>query len=458
METDMQSTASPGAAASLIDSRPLSAYQRLILVLCGSVIFLDGLDTQSISVATKAMAQGLDVPLASFGAVFSVLQLGGLIGTFVFGYLADRVGRRPLVVTAALLIATLTLGTASVQTYTQLLIVRFLGGIGLGGIFPCVLALGAEYVHSRARGLAVALLFANYSLGAAVGAVINGYVLAHFGWRAVYVVGGALSIAAALAIVVWLPESPHFLISRGKTLKLRAVFERLFPNEKIDIEQLRPNAAASAAHATARKGVPVREIFSEGRAGITLLLLGILMLSYATIKVMTVWLTPLLQTAGISVVQTSFVLASLDIGSMLGLGFAGYLVSRFGPTRSLLPALLALAVTTVVVAFEVTRFAALVPAGFVIGFTGGIGQSAPLALFALIFPTRVRSTALGLGGAAGQIGKIGSPMLVGAVLANGWKPDSILFAVALLPAIGVLLMLFARLSRRQAVANVSQSV
>ncbi|OUL84270.1 MFS transporter [Paraburkholderia hospita] len=452
----MQSTATPGAAAALIDSRPLSAYQRLILVLCGSVIFLDGLDTQSISVATKAMAHALDVPLASFGVVFSVLQLGGLIGTFVFGYLADRVGRRPLVIAAALLIGALTLGTASVQNYTQLLIVRFLGGIGLGGIFPCVLALGAEYVHSRSRGLAVAVLFANYSLGAAVGAVVNGYVLANFGWRAVYVVGGALSIAAALAIVAWLPESPHFLISRGKAHKLRAVFARLFPNETIDVEQLRLNAAEGATQA-ARKGVPVREIFSEGRAGITLLLLGILMLSYATIKVMTVWLTPLLQTAGISVVHTSYVLASLDIGSMLGLGFAGYLVSRFGPTRSLLPALLVLAVTTVVVAFEVTRFAALLPSGFVIGFTGGIGQSAPLALFALIFPTRVRSTALGLGGAAGQIGKIGSPMLVGAVLANGWKPDTILFAVALLPAIGVLLMLLVRLSRRYAAASVSQS-
>jgi AAHS family 4-hydroxybenzoate transporter-like MFS transporter len=454
METDMQSTASPGAAAALIDSRPLSAYQRLILVLCGSVIFLDGLDTQSISVATKAMAHALDVPLASFGAVFSVLQLGGLIGTFVFGYLADRVGRRPLVVAAAMLIAALTLGTASVQSYTQLMIVRFLGGIGLGGIFPCVLALGAEYVHSRSRGLAVAVLFANYSLGAAVGAVVNGYVLAHFGWRAVYVVGGALSIAAALAIIVWLPESPHFLVSRGKTRKLRALFELLFPNEKIDVEQLRLNVPTDAS---ARKGVPVREIFSEGRAGITMLLLGILMLSYATIKVMTVWLTPLLQTAGISVAQTSFVLASLDIGSMLGLGFAGYFVSRFGPMRSLLPALLVLAVTTVVIAFEVTRFAALLPSGFVIGFTGGIGQSAPLALFALIFPTRVRSTALGLGGAAGQIGKIGSPMLVGAVLANGWKPDTILFAVALLPAIGVLLMLLVRLSRRYTVASVSQS-
>lgn len=452
----MPATPAPGAAAALIDSRPLSPYQRLVLVLCASVIFLDGLDTQSISVATKLMAVSLNVPLASFGAVFSVLQLGGLIGTFLFGYLADRIGRRPLVIVAALLIGLLTLGTASVETYTQLMIVRFLGGVGLGGIFPCVLALGAEYVHSKSKGLAVALLFANYSLGAALGAVLNGYVLAHAGWRAVYVVGGTLSIIVALAIIVWLPESPHFLVSRGRTEKLRRVFARLYPREHVDIDSLRVQMPSDIDAAT--RGVPVREIFSGGRLGITLLLLGILALSYATIKVMTVWLMPLLQTAGIPVVKASWVLASLDIGSMIGLGLAGYVVSRFGPTRSLLPALLLLALTTMLVSMEISKLAVLLPSGFVIGLTGGIGQSAPLALFAIIYPTRVRSTALGLGGAAGQVGKIASPMLVATVLSMGWKPDTILLAVAVLPAIGVLLILAMRLSRHAKVSSVSQRV
>ncbi|WP_438393118.1 MFS transporter [Caballeronia sp. DA-9] len=442
----------------MIDGRPLSPYQRLVLVLCGSVIFLDGLDTQSISVATKSMAVALDVPLASFGAVFSVLQLGGLLGTFIFGYLADRIGRRPLVIVAALLIGFLTLGTASVETYTQLMIVRFLGGVGLGGIFPCVLALGAEYVHSKSRGFAVALLFANYSLGAALGAMLNGYVLAHAGWRAVYLVGGGLSIAVALAIIVWLPESPHFLVSRGKTKKLRRVFERLYPRETIDIDVLRLRPCSTADDAPATAGVPIREIFGEGRLGVTLLLLGILVLSYATIKVMTVWLMPLLQTAGIPVVKASWVLASLDIGSMIGLGLAGYVVSRFGTTRSLLPALLLLTMTTVLVGMEISKIAVLVPSGFVIGLTGGIGQSAPLALFALIYPTRVRSTALGLGGAAGQVGKIASPMLVAIVLSIGWKPDAILLSVAVLPAIGVLLIIGLRLSRNAKASGISQHV
>jgi AAHS family 4-hydroxybenzoate transporter-like MFS transporter len=154
-----------------------------------------------------------------------------------------------------------------------------------------------------------------------------------------------------------------------------------------------------------------------------------------------VWLTPLLQTAGVPVLQTSYVLSGLDIGSMLGLGLAGYVIGKFGPVRSLLPAVLVLAATIVLIAFQAASFAILLPSGFVIGFAGGIGQSAPLALFAQIYPTSIRSTALGLGGTAGQIGKIASPMLVGTLLASGWQAHSILLAVALLPAGGVLLTL-----------------
>ncbi len=434
----MREQRSAHGALELIDSRPFSAYQRIILALCGSVIFLDGLDTQSISVATKSMSVALNIPLSDFGLIFSALQLGGLIGTVLFGYLADRLGRRPLVVISAFLIAGLTLGTAAVDTYAGLLFVRFIGGIGLGGIFPCVLALGSEYVSRKHRGLAVGLLYANYSLGAAIGALVNGYVLTTLGWRAVFALGGALSIATALAMLVWLPESLSYLILRGRTDKLRAVFGRLYPKDSFDPDELPTERVATT---TRPQQVPVRAIFGEGRSAVTLVLLGVLLFSYATIKVMTVWLTPLLQAKGVPVMQTSAILSGLDIGSMLGLGVAGYVIGKFGPTRSLLPALLLLGATVILMSYQVANFSVLLPSGFVIGFTGGIGQSAPLALFAQVYPTRMRSTALGLGGTAGQIGKIASPMLVGTVLAYGCQPDSILLGMALLPALGALLIL-----------------
>jgi AAHS family 4-hydroxybenzoate transporter-like MFS transporter len=431
------------AASKIIDARPVSLYQYFILVLCGALIFMDGFDTQSISVATKAMSASLSIPLARFGDVFSVLQFGGVIGTFLCGYLADKYGRRPVTIGLALCIAFSTIATAHVHTYSELMAVRFIGGIGLGGAFPCVLALGSEYVKSTSRATIVAILFANYSLGAAAGAVFNGYIMAHYDWTMVFLLDGGLSLISALLIIVWLPESPQFLLLRNRQTTLLKIFRRFYPAEQIQL-QVDPVMAENAQKKAVK--VPVSTMFAKGRLFSTLILLGILLLSYATIKVMTVWLTPLLQTAGVSILQTSTVLASLNIGSMIGLGFAGYIIDRFGPVKALGPALAVLTASVLLAANNMSDVSILVPAGFFIGMAGGIGQSAPIALFALIYPAGIRSTALAFGGGAGQVGKVLSPMLVGAFLANGWNGSSILYAVAILPAIGFAMMVAMKIS------------
>jgi AAHS family 4-hydroxybenzoate transporter-like MFS transporter len=432
------------AASRVIDARPISQAQYFILFLCGLLIFLDGFDTQSISVATKAMSKSLSIPLASFGDVYSMLQFGGVIGTFLCGYLADRYGRRPVTIAMALCIAVSTFATAHVHTYPELMLVRFIGGIGLGGAFPCVLALGSEYVKSTSRGTIVAILFANYSLGAAAGALVNGYVMTHYDWTSVFMLDGALSLIGALLIILWLPESPQFLLNRHRQSALLKIFHRLYPNEQITLPASAPAVAGEAPPKTVK--VPISTMFAKGRSFSTLILLGILLLSYATIKVMTVWLTPLLQNVGVSITDTSYVLASLNVGSMIGLAFAGYLIDRFGPVKCLVPALALLTGSVTVAAGNMHDFAVLAPCGFLIGMAGGIGQAAPISLFALIYPASIRSTALAFGGGAGQVGKVLSPILVGAFLANGWTGNSILYAVAVLPAIGFFLMIAMRVS------------
>lgn len=431
------------AASRVIDARSISFSQYVILILCGTLIFLDGFDTQSISVATKAMSKSLGIPLASFGDVYSVLQLGGVLGTFLCGYLADKYGRRPVAIAMALCIAFSTFATAHVHTYSELMAVRFIGGIGLGGAFPCVLALGSEYVKSTSRGTIVALLFANYSLGAAAGAVVNGYIMSNYDWTMVFMVDGSLSMIGALLIVFWLPESPQFLLLRNRLPTLQKIFRRLYPTERIELDAT-PAAAVDASKKAPR--VPISTMFARGRLFSTLILLGILLLSYATIKVMTVWLTPLMQTAGVSILQTSTVLASLNIGSMVGLAFSGYLIDRLGPVKALAPALAVLFASVVIGAANMTDFSVMMVCGFLIGMAGGVGQSAPLSLFALIYPAGIRSTALAFGGGAGQVGKVLSPMLVGAFVANGWNGSSILYAVAILPAVGFVMMLAMKFS------------
>ncbi|WP_438393122.1 MFS transporter [Caballeronia sp. DA-9] len=420
-----------------IDTQKASLKQVFLIVLAGSVIFLDGLNTQSISVVTKSMSAGLGIELSKFGMVFAALQAGGIIGTFLVGYLGDKLGRRPMVISSALAIALISFATAFTQTIWQLTALRFLIGIALGGAFPSVMALGGEYVSKRHRATIVSVLLANYSLGAATGAIVNGYFLRHYHWQAVFLADGCVSLIVAIVALIFIKESPHYLFVRGERKAAERTLKSIFPNGIAFIaEETSPSVAKSKAKASA----PLKAIFQPGRVGATIALLGVLATSQATIKVMTVWLTPLQQSAGVSIRDTSYVLASLDVGSMLGLGFAGYIVTLLGPRRLLGPSLILLSLATAAIGASMHLFAALVPAGFLIGFAGGLGQSAPLALFAATYPTESRSTALGIGNMSKQAGSMLSPLLVGGLVALGWRPDSILYCVAFVPLIGLALV------------------
>jgi AAHS family 4-hydroxybenzoate transporter-like MFS transporter len=417
-----------------IDSQKTSVRQVLLIILAGSVIFLDGLNTQSISVVTRSMSAGLGIELSKFGIVFAALQAGGIVGTLLVGYLGDKLGRRPMVVSSALAIALISFATALTQTIWQLTALRFLIGIALGGAFPSVMALGGEYVSQKHRATIVSVLLANYSLGAATGAIVNGYFLRHYHWQAVFLADGCVSLIVAIAALLFIKESPHYLFARGKTRLAERTLKSIFPKGPAFTVQ---EASTTQAESKARATAPLKMIFQPGRIGVTIALLGVLATSQATIKVMTVWLTPLQQAAGVSIRDTSYVLASLDVGSMLGLGFAGYIVTLLGPRRLLGPSLALLSLATAAIGASMNFFAALVVAGFLIGLAGGLGQSAPLALFAATYPTESRSTALGVGNMSKQAGSMISPLIVGMLVAIGWKPDSILYAVGLLPLIGL---------------------
>ncbi|MGE8158779.1 MFS transporter [Paraburkholderia sp. NPDC080076] len=419
-----------------IEAQETSARQVLLLVLAGSVIFLDGLNTQSISVVTKSMSIGLGIGLSKFGLVYAALQGGGIIGTFMVGYFGDRYGRKMMVAGSAFAIAIISLMTAYATTIWELTVLRFLIGIALGGAFPSVMALGSEYVRASRRATIVSVLLANYSLGAATGAIVNGYVLRHYHWQAVFLADGCASLTIAVITLIFLRESPHYLYVKGEAAAAGRALRYLFPSG--DRFSLRPPAPFVPACATSAPRAPLNAIFSENRAGATIALLAVLATSQATIKVMTVWLTPLQQAAGVSIRETSYILASLDVGSMLGLGFAGYIVTLLGPRKLLGPSLILLSLATAAIAFFMHSFAAVIPAGFVIGFAGGLGQSAPLALIAATYATEIRSTALGVGNMSKQVGSMLSPLLVGFLVALGWKSDSILYVVAAIPLIGIL--------------------
>jgi AAHS family 4-hydroxybenzoate transporter-like MFS transporter len=167
----------PVNVTSLIDDYPLGGLQIRVLVLCGLVALLDGMDLQSIGLAAPSIARALQVEPRAFGAVFSAALLGLMLGAFILGPMADRFGRKRILVASTLTFGVFTIGTALAGSFATLLIVRFLTGLGLGGAMPGFISLASEYAPRRIRALLVTVLWAGFPLGGLVGGVLAAWLI-----------------------------------------------------------------------------------------------------------------------------------------------------------------------------------------------------------------------------------------------------------------------------------------
>jgi MFS transporter, AAHS family, 4-hydroxybenzoate transporter len=174
----------------LIDDRGVSRFQIGVVLLCSLVAILDGADTTSIAIAASAIAGVLNLPMSAFGLVFAAGTLGAMLGAMTFGPLADRFGRKRVLIVATVLFGVFTFLIAQADNYSTLILYRILAGLGLGGATPCFLALVSEYVPRQVRGTLVSVLWAAFPLGIMLGGFVNSYLVAAFGWQMIFYVGG----------------------------------------------------------------------------------------------------------------------------------------------------------------------------------------------------------------------------------------------------------------------------
>ena len=202
---------------SVIDNSRLGLFQWGIFFLCGLCLIMDGFDLQAIGYVAPALIRDWKIPGSSMGPVFSAALVGVLFGSLMFSMLADRIGRRPVLIAVTLYFSALTFMTARVDTVNQLLIVRFLGGLGLGGIMPNAMALVGEYSPAKARVTAMMVVSNGFTLGAAFGGPIAAYLIPLYGWRGVFYFGAVTPLVIAVIMIFLLPESLQFLALRGAT-------------------------------------------------------------------------------------------------------------------------------------------------------------------------------------------------------------------------------------------------
>ena len=200
----------------IIDRRGMGGFQIWTVVLCGLVLVLDGFDAQVIGFLTPSIAKTTGIPVHTFGPILSASLIGLMVAAMATGPIADRWGRKWVVIVSAFSFGIFSLLTARASSFNALLILRFLTGLGLGAAMPNVVALASEFIPKRMLALWVTLLFIGMPLGSVICGLVSGAMLPRYGWRSVFLVGGVVPLVISLLLMVILPESIQFLALRGK--------------------------------------------------------------------------------------------------------------------------------------------------------------------------------------------------------------------------------------------------
>jgi AAHS family 4-hydroxybenzoate transporter-like MFS transporter len=409
----------------LIDERPLSGFQIAVAVLCGAIVFLDGFDALIMGYVAPALREQFHLKPPELGPVLSFGLIGMMGGALVFGPIADRIGRRPVLLICPLIFGVGSLLAGNASSVNELLVFRLVAGFGMGGAMPNAITLTAEYMPQRIRAFAVTAMFCGFSLGSAAVGWVAAPVIPSLGWPWVFWIGGSLPIVIAAVAFVWLPESVRFLVRRHAG----------DPRARRYVAQIAPDMQGAAQTAMLRvdeelRRYPVVQLFTAGRHWVTLLLWVMFFANLLDLYFVNSWMPTIMKDVGIPQGRAIAITTLFQVGGTGGAIVIGLLFGR-NPSfklsfRVLAVGYLTAAVCVFLIGESGTSTVWLILTVFMAGL-GVIGaQNGANALAAEVYPTAARSTGVGWALGVGRVGSILGPNL-GAMLV-GTTPRLFLYA------------------------------
>ncbi len=383
------------ATAEIVEPSAAASIHLRTLALCIVAATVEGYDTQVIGYVVPVVSKAWALPPSAFGPTLSAGLAGLMLGCLVIAPLADRVGRKWIIVGSTLAYAGLILATATATSLNALFWLRFLTGVGIGGGLPNIAAIAADVSSAKWRATAVASLFIGFGLGGFFGGVVAAWLIALHGWQSVFLFGGAVSLLLVPLLAIALPNP-------------------------------RPHAKAG--------GNPVTGLFLDGRVRATLALWLVNFMGLMDLYLLASWLPTTLNGQGISIPVAALIAGFLQVAGAVGALTLGPIVDRYGPTPALPAAYLLAALSIAAIGLAGGSVVLSMLAVFGAGF-GIVGcQDCNSGVAAKLYPAEIRSTGVGWALGIGRIGSIIGPLVVAELLSAGLGNRAI-FLFSAVPAV-----------------------
>ena len=393
----------------LVDRARFNSFHAKVLTWCLLIIGIDGYDNFVAGAALPSIMKDMGVEASTAGFMVSSTLFGMMFGAIFLGSLSDKIGRRWTISICVFLFSVFTAAVGLTHDPVTFSGMRFIAGLGIGGVIPNIAAQMTEYSPRDNRNLLTTVMFSGYAIGGILAAVLGKQFIAEFGWQTVFFAAGAPVVLIPF-ILKSMPESLSFLVSRKDDTHLRQIVGRIHPQGVLSSDD-----TFLRLHQERAAGVPMAKLFEDGRGMSTVMFWIAFFAGLFMVYALSTWLTKLMAMSGYSLGSALNFVIALNVGAVIGAIGGGWLADRFH-IKWVLVCMYALGgVFLYVMTFKTStevRYA-------IIAAVGACSTGAQLVAYTYcgqFYPASIRSTGVGMASGIGRLGAIVAPMLIGLIV------------------------------------------
>ncbi|GGY43283.1 MFS transporter [Pseudoduganella albidiflava] len=411
----------------LADKARFNRYHGGILAWCAIIIICDGYDLAVAGIALPSIMKDMGVTAQSAGFMVSSALFGMMFGAIFLGTIADRIGRRAAIAICLALFSVFTAAAGLTNDPYVFSAMRFLAGLGIGGVMPNVVAQMTEYSPKKIRATLVTLMFSGYAVGGMLAALLGKGMLEAWGWQSVFLAAGVPVLLIPFVLKA-LPESMAFLVRQGRIAEVQEIARRLEPSfvpQQGDSYALASDGAAA--------GTPISQLFRDGRGFSTVMFWIAFFMCLFMVYALSSWLTKLMAGAGYSLGSALTFVLVLNFGAVIGAVGGGWLADRCHIKYVLMGMYALAAVSITLLGYPVSTPVLFLLVGLAGASTIGT-QIVTYAYAGQFYPAAVRATGIGWASGVGRSGAILAPIVIGTLVGMA-LPLQQNFAAIAVPAV-----------------------